>query len=83
MNRVLGRLVIGDIYTLQTLIPPQRLMRQHCMTYMGNDGQGHLLFNARPFAGTQQIHPETIKSISWVAHGGRDSDRHYMNRIVR
>jgi hypothetical protein len=70
------RLVKGYMYRLATITPPQRKARHHCMTYIG-DGA----WNARPFAGTQEIDPQTIVHLEPMRPTtGRDSSDHYMNR---
>jgi hypothetical protein len=70
------RLVKGYMYRLATITPPQRKARHHCMTYLGGG-----YWNARPFAGTQQVDPSTIASIEPVRDNpARESSDHYMNR---
>jgi hypothetical protein len=75
----------GSTYVLHTRWGQQRFDREHVLTYMG-DGY----WNARPFAGTQQILASTIKYArklssvpSMQVDGGRGDKRHVMNRMIR
>jgi hypothetical protein len=75
----------GWMYRIRTLVPPQRLEREHMLTYLG-DYEGELQFNARPIAGTQSFRWDQIQSIEVVDTTNsplRESDEHYMNVVVR
>lgn len=74
-------LVIGHKYRVVTLIPPQRIEREHVVTYLGRLSLDNevLYFDARPYAGTQQIVPEHIMSCVRV----QKDTNHYMNRLRR
>jgi hypothetical protein len=74
------------VYKIRTLIGSQKLPREHVMTFIDTDRHnGNLIFNARPFAGTQELRWDDIVSIDVIRHNarGRDSDLHYMNKVVR
>lgn len=69
----------GHQYIIRTLTPPQRLAREHCLTYVGKHFSGHsLVFDARPIAGTQILDSNDIVSIT-VTHDATP----YLNKIVR
>lgn len=80
----MDKLTEGYLYRIRTLIPPQRLQREHMLTYLGPDTYGKLQFSARPYYGTQQIDPDTILMCELVDLArGRYDERHYMNKVVR
>lgn len=70
---------VGHIYQLRTLRETDRLEREHVLTYLGNG-----LWNARPYAGTQQIPASQITAATDLGErAGRDDQRHRMNKIIR
>lgn len=78
-------MVMGRKYRLHTRIGQQKYTREHLLTYLGrggSDGKG-LMFNARPFAGTQEFRAEEIVAM-WDQgpSSGRDSSDHYMNKVL-
>ena len=80
------RLLTGHEYLVRTRAGTQKLAREHRMSYLGTSaqGDGSLLFNARPFAGTQVIHPDHIVATCDIGlSGGREHNARYMNKIVR
>ena len=85
---VLRQLEPGTLYYLRTLSPPQRLEREHVLTYLGKvSGTDNLLqFNARPFAGTQEINSKEITAIRRMVRTdpfSREDPQHFMNRVYR
>lgn len=75
------KLVKGYMYRIQTLTGAQKLKREHLMTYMDENVYGKLLFNARPFAGTQELDPDDIVGIVPVRPSA-DTTVHYMNKVI-
>lgn len=85
MTKIGGvELVPGYMYRIRTKTSAQKYEREHCLTYLGDNRNKTLSFNARPFAGTQELRPDEIVKLEPVRPGaGRENPAHYMNRIVR
>jgi hypothetical protein len=72
------------VYRIRTRSGQQKFEREHVMTYLGEDLNGDLTFNARPFAGTQTLRKSEIVSIAPMRPSdGRDDQGHYMNKVIR
>jgi hypothetical protein len=79
MSRSLPDFIEGHVYLLRTLRDGDRLEREHVLTYLGGDQ-----WNARPYAGTQQIPMSQITAATDLGDSaGRDDQRHRMNKIIR
>ncbi len=73
----------GVMYIIRTRIGGQKLEREHCMTFLGHDWDDGLVFNARPYAGSQSLTLNMILSaIPVPSTGGRDNPAHYMNKVI-
>lgn len=74
-----GPFVEGHVYRIRTLRDGDRLEREHVLTYLGGDQ-----WNARPYAGTQQVDVRSITGAEDLGpSGGRDDQRHRMNKVIR
>lgn len=70
-------------YEIEYLIPPMRKSRYARMSFTGAENDA-LYFNARPFAGTQQLRAAWIISVRDVGpSGGREDSRRYVDRRTR
>lgn len=79
MSPVVPQFTEGHVYLLRTLRETDRLEREHVLTFLGNDQ-----WNARPYAGTQQIPVSQITAATDLgSSAGRDDQRHRMNKIIR
>jgi hypothetical protein len=75
----------GREYLIRTKDGQQKYVREHRMSYLGRGlNTLELQFNARPFAGTQLIHVNSIIAVKDLGpSGGRTDSERYMNRIIR
>lgn len=73
------------VYRFRTRDGRQRYAREHLLTFLTRDKfNGDLIFNARPFAGTQTFDRRTkflhVEKVGTSV--GRDDPRHYMNKVI-
>jgi hypothetical protein len=75
----------GREYLIRTKDGQQKYMREHRMSYLGRGlNVRELQFNARPFAGTQQIHVSSIIAVKDIGpSGGREDSQRYMNKTIK
>lgn len=77
------KLIEGHEYLVRTKDGRQEYPREHRMSYQGTSVHGHV-WNARPFAGTQQFRPGSIIATMDLGKShGRDDDKRYMNKIIK
>lgn len=76
--RFASDLVVGRKYLIHHKSAAQRYVRQSIMTYLGLSDSGHLLWDARPAAGTQEMPTSWLTSVGEVDA----SVPHFINRIV-
>ena len=79
-------LIVGHEYIIRTRDGLQKYPREHKMSYLGTDdnSMGELVFNARPFAGTQHFRASSIVASKDMGNsGGRECPDRYMNRVIK